>query len=227
MNYSLKIDKIISKIREKKVLIITTSNRWGKEVPKSTQLAKYFLKKIGKNAKLIDSTKLNIHPCEGNVSTSKGNLCGMIGARLKDKQKNPSGFHRCWASINNKDDELWKITKELFEVDVVLFFSSVRWGQTNAYYQKLIERLTFIENRHTTLGEENILKNKQAGLILFGHNWNVEEVLKTQRAALRFYGFEVPKELFFSWKYTTDSDDETREGYKKAIAKFEKEFGIK
>jgi multimeric flavodoxin WrbA len=53
--------------------------------------------------------------------------------------------------MNHKDDELWKISKPLFEADVVIFFSSIRWGQTNSYYQKIIERLTWLENRHSTL----------------------------------------------------------------------------
>jgi hypothetical protein len=44
---------------------------------------------------------------------------GLKKLYLKDKEKNPSGYHRCWASIHNEDDELWKISKELFESDCV------------------------------------------------------------------------------------------------------------
>jgi hypothetical protein len=108
---------------------------------------------------LIDVPELKIFPCEGNISRKDGNSCGLLKSKLKDKDKNPSGEHRCWASLNNKTDELWKISKELFESDVVIFFSSVRWGQANMYYQNLIERLSWIENRHTTLGESNIVKD--------------------------------------------------------------------
>jgi hypothetical protein len=106
---------------------------------------------------------------------------------LKDKDKNPSGFHRCWASINNKDDELWKISKPLFESDVVIFFGSVRWGQTNSFYQKLIERLTWIENRRTTLGEGNIVEKIDAGIILLGQNWNGRRVLNDQKEVFKFF----------------------------------------
>jgi multimeric flavodoxin WrbA len=130
---------------------------------------------------LIDVPELNIVPCEGNVSRKDGNSCGLMKAKLKDKDKNPTGYHRCWASINEKDDELWKISKELFESNAVIFFTSVRWGQANMFYQKLIERLTWIENRHETLGESNIVENIQSGFICTGQNWKGMDVVDTQK----------------------------------------------
>ena len=129
---------------KKKVLFLTTSNRWegSKEIPKSTLLAMDIKSKLEESTEvaLLEIPKLKIFPCEGNVSGVEGNNCGIKDALLKDDEKDPSGNHRCWASINNSDDELWKITKELFECDAVVFFASVRWGQTNAFYQTLIER---------------------------------------------------------------------------------------
>ena len=123
------------------------------DIPKSTQLARD-IKKHFKNKRItiIDVPILQIHPCEGNISSKNGNRCGIQEAVLKNKQKNPSGNHRCWASINNKDDELYKITRALFRSKVVVFFGSVRWGQANSMYQRLFERLSWIENRVTTLG---------------------------------------------------------------------------
>ena len=176
-----KLQKTINYLKKKKrILFITTSSRWSgeRELPKSSRLAHLIKNKIGKKAKIIDASKLNIYPCEGNVSTSKGNRCGLKEAMLNDKFKNPSGFHRCFASINNKNDELWKISKELFQSDCIVFFASVRWGQANSIYQKLIERLTWIENRHSTLGEKNLVKNINAGVILVGQNWNGKNILK-------------------------------------------------
>ena len=35
----------------------------------------------------FDASKLNIYQCEGNVSTSKGNSCGLKDAVLKDSEK--------------------------------------------------------------------------------------------------------------------------------------------
>jgi len=213
------------------VLLLATSNRWegDKEQPKSTQLAEFIKNEIKGDTKveLIDVSKLTIHCCEGNVSKMDGNNCGVKDSVLKDKEKNPTGNHRCWASINNKDDELWKISKPLFEADAIVFFVSVRWGQANSIYQKLIERLNWIENRHTTLEEENIVDGKEAGIVGIGQNWNGEVVLQTQKKVLDFYGFEVPDQLSFNWQYTDDALDETAESYKKAPAAFEQAFEVK
>ena len=229
--YTKKLDDAITYLKDKKnVLLLTTSNRWegDKEQPKSTQMAEFIKKELGDTkAELIDVSKLTLYCCEGNVSRSDGNNCGVKDAVLKDKEKNPSGNHRCWASINNKDDELWKITKALFEADAVVFFVSVRWGQTNSIYQKLIERLDWIENRHTTLKEDNIIEGKDAGVIAIGQNWNGETVIQTQKKVLDFYGFNVPDQLFFNWQYTDDTLDESAESYKKAPKAFEQAFDIK
>lgn len=229
--YNNKLKKTVDFLKKKKkIVFITTSNRWSgdKEQPKSTTLAYLLSKEIGEDkVTIIDASALKIHNCEGNVSRVGGNNCGIKESLLKNKEKNPSGYHRCWASINNNDDELWKVSKELFESDAVVFFGSIRWGQMNAYYQKLIERLNWIENRHTTLKENNIIENIDAGIIITGQNWNGEEVLKTQKQVLKFYGFKVPSELSWFWQYTSDELDETKESYINSPKKFEQIFKIK
>jgi multimeric flavodoxin WrbA len=217
---------------KKKVLLLATSNRYELpnepiDVPKSTQLALAIQKSLGEKAILMDVSKLKIHHCEGNVSRKDGNSCGVKDAVLKDKEKDPSGYHRCWASINNSDDELWKISKELFECDAVVFFASVRWGQANAFYQTLIERLTWIENRHSTLQEDNVVKDIDSGFICIGQNWNGEVVVETQKKVHEFYGFKTPEELYWNWQYTKDSEDESEESYVNSIVKFKKDFNIK
>ena len=227
--YARKYKKTIDYLRTKnKVLLLTTSNRWSghkDDIAKSTQLAIKIQELLGKEkVTLIDTTKLNIFPCEGNVSSKWGNHCGTKDSSLKDKEKNPTGEHRCWASINNKNDELWKVSKELFESDTVLFFASVRWGQANGFYQKLIERLTWIENRHSTLGESNIVKNIDSGFIATGQNWNGKDVTQTQKEVLQFFGFKTPDQLFWNWQFTNNSLDETKSSYKKAITVFDKTF---
>ena len=213
-----------------KVLFLTTSNRWegSKEIPKSTLLAMDIKSRLDETTEvnLLEIPKLKIYPCEGNVSGVEGNNCGIKDSLLKDTEKDPSGNHRCWASLNNGDDELWKVTKELFESDAVVFFISVRWGQANAFYQKLIERLNWIENRHTTLGEDNIVSGIDAGCIIIGQNWNGEQVLETQKQVYEFYGFNVPDEMSLYWQFTQDSNDETQESYKEAPKVFGREFEI-
>ena len=211
---------------KKRILFLTTSNRWvgEKDVPKSTQLALKMKKILGKKVKLIKVPELKIYMCEGNVSIAKGSNCGAVKALLKDRFKNPSGFHKCWASINNKDDELWKISKELFKSDCIVFFGSVRWGQANAVYQKLIERLTWIENHRSTLEGGNLVGNIDAGVILVGQNWNGKDVIRIQRGVFESFGFKVVEKLCWNWQYTKDAYDEKDESYIKAAKLFEKTF---
>lgn len=224
MNTQLKasIDYLRSK---KRPLFLTTSNRWqgqGGEKPKSTRLAYHIASMVG--ARVIEVPLLRIFPCEGNVSTTEGNTCGVKKAILKDPAKNPSGQHRCWASINNEGDELWKISKELLRSDAVVFFGSIRWGQMNGIYQNLIERLTWLENRHSTLGERNILSHIDAGIIVSGHNWRGAEVVGVQQEVLAFFGFTVKKELCWNWQYSSDSEEESNEIYIEAGKAFEMEL---
>jgi len=218
---------------KKKVLFITTSNRgeWAikelKEEPKSTMLAKAIQSHLGKSkCTLFETINLQIHHCEGNVSHMEGNSCGAKKSALKDKEKNPTGNHRCWRSINNPDDELWKISKELFESDAVVFFGSIRWGQMNAQYQNLIERLTWLENRHTTLGESNILKDVSCGIIATGQNWNGGDVINIQKQVLSFFGFDVKDQLCWNWQYTKNPKDETVASYKKSGKEFKDTFEL-
>jgi multimeric flavodoxin WrbA len=226
MNIS-KVDRIVTHCKGKRVLIITTSTRWegDKELPKSSILAREIASRLD-NAEVIDAAKLHIYQCEGNVSAAEGNKCGLKDSSLKDNEKNPTGNHRCWVNINHEDDELWKISRPLFDADVILFFVSVRWGAANAVYQKVIERLNWLENRHTTLGEENIIANKEAGIIAIGHNWNGGNVVELQKQVLNFYGFQVPEELSFNWQWTSDSNDESQSGYKAERGAFERFFGL-
>ena len=214
-----------------KVLLLPCSNRFNwdpnnVDIPKSTILAMIINDYLGDKSVLIDVPELKIYPCEGNVSRSEGNSCGVKKSLLKSDTKNPSGYHRCWASLNEKDDELWKITKELFDSKAVLFFSSVRWGQANQFYQKLIERLTWIENRHATLGESNIVENIQSGFICVGQNWKGIDVVDTQKKVHSFYGFKPNDDFYWNWQYTSKMSDETQESYKKSFPSFTEKFKI-
>lgn len=223
--FKKQLDKAIKHLQTKdKVLLLTTSNRGAyaikelKDKPKSTRVAEVMQEAIGAHkCTLIDVSKLKIYSCEGNVSGNNGNTCGTRDCKIKDVEKNPSGHLRCWASFNNPDDELWKITTPLFESQAVVFLGSIRWGQANAIYQKLIERLDWIENRHTTLGERNVVKDIESGFIFLGQNWNGSDVVKTQKKVHEFYGFTPADELYFNWQYTDDVYDETKDSYKDAV----------
>ncbi len=218
---------------KERVLFLTTSNRgeWAekelKEEPKSTKLAKAVQDYLGKSkCTLIEVPHLKIYPCEGNVSHVDGNSCGVLKSKLDDKEKNPTGHHRCWRNINNPDDELWKISKELFECDALVFWGSIRWGQMNAEYQKLIERLTWLENRHTTFNESNLLKNISTGIITVGQNWRGKEVVEVQKQVLEFFGFNVNSDLCWSWQFGNNVNDESQKSYKQTSELFNKTFNL-
>jgi len=210
---------------DKKILFLTTSNRWEgeKELPKSSIIAHELAKQL-KSVEIINVSKLKIFPCEGNVSNKDGNGCGVKAAMLKSD--NPDKFIRCWASINNTTDEMHKVANAIYDADIVIFFGSIRWGKMNAIYTQLVERLTWLENRHTTLGESNLLKDKETGVIAIGHNWNGKEAVKLEKEVLGFFGFKTPDVLSFNWQYLQNANDETQSGYKKAYATFMKDFNF-
>ena len=222
-----KLYNYLKKNQKKKILFLTTSNRWegDKELPKSSIIADELIKKLGSDRiELINVAKLKIFPCEGNVSTKRGNTCGLKDAKLDDDKKNPTGHIRCWASLNNKSDEMYKVANAIFDADIVIFFGSIRWGKMNAIYGELVERLTWLENRHNTLGESNLLKNKEVGVIAVGHNWNGEESVKLEKQVLGFFGFKTPDVLSFNWQWTKDKFDESKKGYLQEFGDFLKEF---
>lgn len=222
-----KLYNYLKKQKNKKILFLTTSNRWegDNELPKSSIIADELIKKLGSdNVQLINVAKLKIFPCEGNVSTKRGNTCGLKEAKLDDKEKNPTGHIRCWASLNNKSDEMYKVANAIFDADIVIFFGSIRWGKMNSIYGELVERLTWLDNRHTTLGESNLLKDKEVGVIATGHNWNGEEAVKLEKQVLSFFGFKTPDVLSFNWQWTKDKNDESKKGYLEDFGDFLREF---
>jgi len=94
------------------------------------------------------------------------------------------------------------------------------------FYQKLIERLTWIENRHSTLGESNIVENIQSGFICTGQNWKGMDVVDTQKRVHTFYGFKPNDNFYWNWQYTNKITDETKESYKEAFPTFVKKFDL-
>lgn len=227
MNELKKFYNFLKKNKSKKILFLTTSNRWegDKELPKSSTIAHEIKKKLP-DIEIIDVSKLKIFPCEGNVSTHRGNTCGLKEALLKSKEKNPHGIIRCWAAVNNNSDEMYKVANAIFEADIIVFFGSIRWGKMNSIYTQLIERLTWLENRHTTLGEDNILKNKQAGVVATGQNWNGQNAVELEQEVLKFFGFQIPTVLSFNWQFLDNPKDESSEKYRDSFGAFLKDFNF-
>src|SRR5262245_50914043 len=103
------------------ILLLTTSSRYQEEagdIPKTTEFAMRVQARLegsGKRVTLLDVTKLKIYICEGNISSRRGNNCGVPEAKLDDPVRNPTGHHRCWASLNNPDDQLHEVSRALFK----------------------------------------------------------------------------------------------------------------
>ena len=95
-----KLEKTISELQKlDKVLLLTCSNRYNWDpnnidIPKSTILAMIINEYLNEKSVLIDVPELNIVPCEGNVSRKDGNSCGVMKAKLKDKDKKTDKFNR-------------------------------------------------------------------------------------------------------------------------------------
>jgi multimeric flavodoxin WrbA len=121
---------------------------------------------------------------------------------------------------------MYKVANLILESDIIIFFGSIRWGKMNAIYAELIERLTWLENRHATLGESNLLKNKEVGVIAIGHNWNGAEAIKIEKEVLGFFGFKTPDVLSFNWQWTTDVNDESKKGYVEDFGDFLIDFNF-
>ena len=91
---------------------------------------------------------------------------------------------------------------------------------------KLIERLTWLENRHTTYKETNIIKDISAGIIAVGQNWRGKEVIDVQKQVLEFFGFDVNPDLCWNWQFTKNVLDETQKSYKEAGKTFDNTFNL-
>ena len=91
------------------------------------------------------------------------------------------------------------------------------------FYQNLIERLTWIENRHTALGESNLVKDIETGFICTGQNFNGVNVNDLQKKVHEFYGFKPNDDLYWNWQYTKDINDESLKSYKDSHKKFIKD----
>src|SRR5664279_2861578 len=65
------------------------------------------------------------------------------------------------------------------------------------------------------------LKKLEAGIVLFGHNWNDEQVLETQKQNFQWFGWKTPHALSFNWQCTKDAGEESLESYLGAIEEFD------
>jgi hypothetical protein len=86
--------------------------------------------------------------------------------------------------------------------------------------------LTWIENRHATLGEKNVVEDIMSGFICVGQNWKGMDVVDTQKKVHTFYGFKPNDTFYWNWQYTSKMSDETQDSYKKSFPTFVEKFKV-
>jgi len=130
-----------------------------------------------------------------------------------------SGPYRCWAHHNSVEDpdkyggvdEMPEIYDGLEWCDVVLFTTSVRWGNHTAVMQRVIERMNTLTGRATTWGEAEPLVGRRVGVIVGGFNWRAREVGLRLAEVLDelCVGFVVPGTSgVLTWQTDADPYDE-------------------
>ena len=154
--------------------------------------------------------------------------CSNRGEEISESQLPKSSILAKVIQQNVPNSErLWKVSKKLFESDCVIFFASVRWGAANMFYQKLIERLNWINNRYIPYGESNIIKDIDSGFIVVGQHVYGDKVCELQQSNHEYYGFNINKKLYWNWNAEEGSfDDETLQGYIESYPNFFEDFKI-
>ena len=140
MNELKRLYNYLKKQEGKKIVFLTTSNRWEgeKELPKSSIIAEELRKKLN-NCDIINVSKLKIFPCEGNVSNHKGNGCGVKEAILKGT-KDPNKFIAKIASGHCKPNGVLQVDPEKMLDFLHPLAANEIWGvgpKTNELLEKM------------------------------------------------------------------------------------------
>lgn len=184
-----------------KILIISTTTHRDKSTSKMvlSHISDVLNKKH--DVDFIDANDLHIVPNQSCYSDG-GKNCASPDA----------GKYRCWAhklSHENPDDykgkdEMGIIYDALEWCDLVIWGTSVRWGSHSALMQKIIERMTNIENRVVVYGEENYVKGKKCGVVVTGNNYESDSVANHLAQQLGWFGFETDPGWTFTWQKSQD-----------------------
>lgn len=184
--------------------IIGISTTTNEDKSSSKYLLKHVLSRIeqeGHDVDFIDANKLHI---------VKNLSCYTSG---KESCAHPdSGKYRCWAHKNSHDDpekfggkdEMGEIYDAIESADVILFATSTRWMSHSALLQTIIERMNTLENRHSSYGEKNPLKDKICGVIVTGLHYQVQRVGSHVQEVMRTLGMQSPINGILAWQRTMD-----------------------
>ena len=74
----------------------------------------------------------------------------------------------CKDSLKYEDDQMQIVYDAIFDTDVLILSTPIRWNNHSALMQKFIERMNCIENSDVLFGKK-LITDKVAGLIIIGH----------------------------------------------------------
>lgn len=104
-------------------------------------------------------------------------------------------------------------------------------------FSKLKETLDILKSKNkvlllstsnlSSLNKSNVIKKIETGMICIGQNFNGNSVVDLQKEIHTFYGFKPNNKLYWNWQYTTNSNDESQDSYKKAYTVFIRDMRLK
>lgn len=187
------------------LLISTTTHSDNSTSRRILSVISNYLESRGHHILYINAADLHIVDNQSCYAGGKSN-CASYEA----------GKYRCWAHKLSHDnpeefggaDQMGDIYDGIESADVVIFSTSVRWESHSALLQKIIERMTTLQNRHTVYGEPNPLLHKKCGVIVTGHNSKAQSVASHLLNVLQWIGFDTNIYRQIVWQNNTNLHSE-------------------
>lgn len=189
-----------------KIAIISTTSH------SSNSTSKYILAVLkgmfevrGYKVRVIDASQLHVVNNLSCYSSGKSD-CASYDA----------GKYRCWAHKLSHDtpseyggkDQMGSLYDAYDWADIVIFGTSVRWESHSAILQKIIERMTTLQNRDVVYGERNPLQDKRCGVVVTGHNSMAQNVAAHLLRVFEWLGFTTNIFYQIVWQNTQNIHSE-------------------
>jgi len=169
-------------------IISTTSHDTNSTSKTFLKLLVQLFEERGHIVRYLDASQLHIVNNLSCYSSGKFN-CASYDA----------GKYRCWAHKLSHDDPLKYGGRDqmgaLYDTfdwaEIVIFGTSVRWQSHSAILQKIIERMTTLQNRNVVYCEANPLSGKRCGVVVTGHNSMAQNVAAHLLRVFEWLGFNT------------------------------------
>lgn len=187
------------------LMVNTTSHTAPSTSKRLVSVAKHLFEQNGCSVNVLDASKLHIVNNLSCYSSGKFN-CASYDA----------GKYRCWAhklshenpSEYGGKDQMGILYDAYDWADIVVFATSTRWESHSAILQKIIERMTTLQNRHTVYHEMNPLQGKRCGVIVTGHNAKSQNVASHLLEVFQWLGFDTRFYYQIVWQKTDNLHSE-------------------